>query len=143
MLVTTIVENPFLTAKLLKPKFYHRHLELIENHHVSLKKLLQQGISNPEFYGDLVYKFKKIMVETMLYSLVARRWFRPQTQWRLHRESFSSWVKLDDCLWLDPPWFNLWFSLTLAYSVGIYSHKPSSLIHHSVLVDLNVSMMMH
>ena len=23
-------------------------------------KLLQQGISNPEFYGDLVHKFKKI-----------------------------------------------------------------------------------
>ena len=27
----------------------------------SLKKLLQQGISNPEFYRDLVYKFKKII----------------------------------------------------------------------------------
>ena len=24
-----------------------------------------------------------------------------------------------------------------------FSHKPSSLFHHSVLVDLNVSMMMH
>ena len=23
------------------------------------------------------------------------------------------------CLWLDPPWFNLWFSLALARSVGI------------------------
>ena len=34
-------------------------LELIENYHVSLKKLLQQGISNPELYGDLVYRFKK------------------------------------------------------------------------------------
>ena len=22
---------------------------------------MQQGISNPEFYGDLVYKFKKII----------------------------------------------------------------------------------
>ena len=26
-----------------------------------LKKLMQQGISYPEFYGDLVYKFKKII----------------------------------------------------------------------------------
>ena len=79
---------------------------------------MQQGISNPEFYGDLVYKFKKtignpnfsdlfkrninrfkragytldIMRQTaclvltepwlkaMLHSLVARRWFRSQSQ---------------------------------------------------------------
>ena len=34
-------------------------------------------------------------------------------------------------------------SLALAYSVGIYSHKPSSLFHHNVLVDLSVSMMIH
>ena len=65
--------NKFLTAKLLKQgyryyklpkafsKFYLRHFELIEKYHVSLKKLLQQGICNPEFYGDLVYKFMKII----------------------------------------------------------------------------------
>ena len=82
------------------------------------KKLMQQGICNPEFYEDLVYKFKKIIgnpnfsylfkrivnrfkragytldimrqtaclvltkswLKAMLHSLVARRWFRPQTQ---------------------------------------------------------------
>ena len=60
--------NKFLTAKLLKQgyryhklpkaflKYYRRHFELIENCHVSLKTLMQQGICNPEFYGDLVYK---------------------------------------------------------------------------------------
>ena len=65
--------NKFLTAKLLKQgyryhklrkafsKFYRRHFELIEKYHISLKKLKQQGICNPEFYGDLVYKFKKII----------------------------------------------------------------------------------
>ena len=66
--------NKFLTAKLLKQgyrryhkllkvfsKFYRRHFELIEKYHASLKKLMQQGISNPEFYGDLVYKLKKII----------------------------------------------------------------------------------
>ena len=42
-------------------KFYRRHFELIEKYHVSLKKLMLQGICNPEFYGDLVYKFKKII----------------------------------------------------------------------------------
>ena len=64
--------NKFLTAKLLKQgyqyhklrkafsKFYRRHFALIAIYHVSLKKLMQQGICNPEFYGDLVYKFKKI-----------------------------------------------------------------------------------
>ena len=79
---------------------------------------MQQGICNPELYGDLVYKFKKIIgnpnfsnllkrivirfkragysldimrqtaclvlaqswFKAMLHSLVARRWFRPQTQ---------------------------------------------------------------
>ena len=35
-------------------KFYRRHFELIEKYHVILKKLMQQGICNPEFYGDLV-----------------------------------------------------------------------------------------
>ena len=29
--------------------------------YVSRKKFLQQGIPNPEFYGDLVDKFKKII----------------------------------------------------------------------------------
>ena len=71
----TDFNNPdkLLTAKLLKQgywyhklrkafsKFYRRHFGLIEKYHVSLKKLMQQGICNPEFYGDLVYKFKKIV----------------------------------------------------------------------------------
>ena len=37
-------------------KFYRRHSELVEKYNVSLRKLLQQGISEPEFFGDLVYK---------------------------------------------------------------------------------------
>ena len=79
---------------------------------------MQHDISNPEFYGDLVYRFKKIIgnshfsgllkrivnrfkragytldimrqtafliltqswLKDMLRSLVARRWFRPQSQ---------------------------------------------------------------
>ena len=32
---------------------------LVETYSVSLKTLLRQGISEPEFYGDLVYKFRK------------------------------------------------------------------------------------
>ena len=68
--------NLFLTAKLLKQgyrdnktrksfsKFYHRHSELIVKYNIGLKTLLQQGISEPIFYGDLVYKFKRIVGKT-------------------------------------------------------------------------------
>ena len=56
--------NVFLTAKLLKQgnryhkirkafsKFYHRHSEFIVKYNIGLKTLLQQGISEPIFYGD-------------------------------------------------------------------------------------------
>ena len=64
--------NKCLTAKLLKrgyryhklrkafSMFYRRHYELISKFNVRLKSLLHQGLSVPEFYGDLLYKFKKI-----------------------------------------------------------------------------------
>ena len=63
--------NRFLTAKLLKQgyryhklrkafsKFYRRHFELVSKYNVGLKTLLLQGISEPEYYGDLRYKFRK------------------------------------------------------------------------------------
>ena len=63
--------NKSLTAKLLQQgywyhklrktfsKFYRRHYELASKFNVGLKPLLHQGLSEPEFYGDLVYKFKK------------------------------------------------------------------------------------
>ena len=41
-------------------KFYRRHYELISKYNVGLKTLLSGGLSEPEFYGDLVYKFKKL-----------------------------------------------------------------------------------
>ena len=42
-------------------EFYHRHSELIVKYNIGLKTLLQQGISELIFYGDLVYKFKRIV----------------------------------------------------------------------------------
>ena len=42
-------------------KFYHRHSELIVKYNIGLKTLLQQSILEPIFYGDLVYKFKRIV----------------------------------------------------------------------------------
>ena len=41
-------------------KFYRRHYELISKYNVGLKTLLSEGLSEPEFYADLVYKFKKL-----------------------------------------------------------------------------------
>ena len=60
----------YFTAKLLQQgyryhklrktfsKFYRRHYELVSKFNVELKTLLHQGLSEPEFYGDLVYKLK-------------------------------------------------------------------------------------
>ena len=46
---------------MLFSKFYRRHFELISKFNVGLKSLLHQGLSEPEFYSDLVYKFKNTM----------------------------------------------------------------------------------
>ena len=65
--------NKSLTAKLLQQghryhklrktfsNFYRRHYEFVSKFNVGLKTLLHLGLSEPEFYGDLVYKFKKIV----------------------------------------------------------------------------------
>ena len=45
---------------------------MTEKDHVSLRRLLQQAISNPEFYGDLVYKFKKLIGNPNFSHLVKR-----------------------------------------------------------------------
>ena len=42
-------------------KLYDRHPELIIKYDICLKTLLQQGISEHVFCGDLVYKFKIIV----------------------------------------------------------------------------------
>ena len=46
-------------------KFYRRHSALVESYSVSLKTLLQQGIAEPEFYDDLVYRFSKIVGKSL------------------------------------------------------------------------------
>ena len=33
----------------------------MSKYYVGLKTLLLEGLSDPEFYGDLVYKFRKII----------------------------------------------------------------------------------
>ena len=65
--------NKLLTQKLLKQgyryhklrkifsKFYRQYYDLISKFQAGLKSLLRQGLSEPEFYGELVYKLKKIV----------------------------------------------------------------------------------
>ena len=62
-----------LTAKLLRQGYrYHklhkafsgfcrRHFDIVSKYNVGLRALLLQGLSEPEFYGDLVCKFRKII----------------------------------------------------------------------------------
>ena len=42
-------------------KFYYRHSESIVKYNNCLKTLLQNSISEPVSYGDLVYKFKRFV----------------------------------------------------------------------------------
>ena len=68
--------NKLLTQKLLKQgyryhklrktfskfsKYYRGYYDLISKFQVGLKSLLRQGLSEPDFYSDLVYKLKKIV----------------------------------------------------------------------------------
>ena len=71
--VSSHVDDKVLTAKLLRQgyryhkirkafsKFYRRHYDIVSRYNVGLKTLLLQGLSEPDFYGDLVYKFRKII----------------------------------------------------------------------------------
>ena len=64
--------NKVLTATLLRQgyryhkirtalsKFYRRLFDIVSKYNVGLKTLLLRGLSEPEFYGDLVYKFRNI-----------------------------------------------------------------------------------
>ena len=76
--------NQILTAKLLKQgcryhklrktfsEFYRRYYDLVSKFNTGLKSLLKQGLSEPEFYGDLVYKFKKLLVELIFLIILGK-----------------------------------------------------------------------
>ena len=63
--------NKCLTSKHLKQGYLYHKLRMafskffaFSKFNVGLKSLLHQGLLEPEFYGDLVYKFKWIMGRT-------------------------------------------------------------------------------
>ena len=79
-----INRNKVLTSKLLEQgygyhklpkafyKLYYRHSELNAKYNICLKTLLQQDISEPVLYGDLVYKFIRIVGQPNLCAHVPR-----------------------------------------------------------------------
>ena len=78
-------------------KFYHRHSELIVKYNIGLKTLLQQGISEPIFYVDLVYKFKRIVGKTNFsdqFKKIVKRYIRVGYNLDIMRQS--------PCLVLNP-----------------------------------------
>ena len=70
--------NKILTAKFLRQgyryhkirkassKFYWRLFDIVSKYNVGLKTLLLQDLSEPEFCGDLAYKFRKIIGKNWL-----------------------------------------------------------------------------
>ena len=66
--------NKHLTAKSLKQgyryhklkkafsKSYRRHHELVSKFNIGIKPILPHGLSEQEFHGDFVYKFKRLWV---------------------------------------------------------------------------------
>ena len=49
-------------------KFHRQYYDLIFKFQIGLKSLLRQGLSEPELYGDLVYKLKKIFGSNNFFS---------------------------------------------------------------------------
>ena len=70
--------------------FYNSYLgyhNLKSKFNIVLKSLLRQGLSEPEFYGDLVYTFKKIVSSNILSrQFIATYWMlggQPNHGWQL------------------------------------------------------------
>ena len=71
--------------------------KLIVKYNIGLKTLLQQGISEPIFYGDLVYKFKRIVRKSNLsdqFKNILKRYIRVGYNLDIMRQSA--------CLVLNP-----------------------------------------
>ena len=75
--------NKLLTQKLLKQgygyrklrktfsKLYRQYYDLTSKFQIGLKSLLRQGVLEPEFYGDLVYKLKKIVGSAQFIKIIS------------------------------------------------------------------------
>ena len=77
MLLTFNTRNNFLTAKLLKATGITNSVrcryDMISKFNVGLKSLFKEDLSEPEFYGDLVYNVRKKMLDGMIFSDRSRK----------------------------------------------------------------------
>jgi hypothetical protein len=69
-------------------KFYNRNFDLISKFKSDLKTPLRQGISQPDFYGDVVYKLRKIL-DHCIFSVVFTKIIK-----RFIKMGFSSTVSI-------------------------------------------------
>ena len=65
-LIAKLLRQGYRCHKIRKAfsKFYRLYFDIVDivsKYNVGLKTLLLQGLSEPEFYGNLVYKIKKII----------------------------------------------------------------------------------
>ena len=144
--------NKCLTAKLLQQgyryhklrktfsKFYRRHYELISKYNVGIKTFLGEGLSEPEFYGDLVYKFKKLIGSndfSFQFRKIITRYRRIGYNLNVMRQSeclvFNP-ITVDNlagasCLLLGPPGSNWCFSFApelVSYSAPRDLHRRAA-----------------
>ena len=63
VLTTKLLRQEYRYHKICKAlsKFYRRHFDILSKYNIGLNTLLLQGLSEPEFYGDWMYKFRKII----------------------------------------------------------------------------------
>ena len=79
-------------------------------------KIFQASKLSTYDFSTLYTTLPHQLIKDKLIDLINRTFIRENTQYL---------AGLTICLWLGPPWFNYWFSFTLAYSR--ISHEYSSL----------------
>ena len=73
LLTQKILKQGFRYHKLRKTfsKFYRRYYDLISKFQSGLKSLLRQGLSEPDFYGDLVYKLSSNIFSAQFIKIIS------------------------------------------------------------------------
>ena len=121
---------------------------MVSKFNVELKTLLHQGLSEPEFYGDLVYKFKKIEGRADFsdqFRKIIVHYKRIGYNINIMQQSACLVINPIPelfCLLLGPPGFNCWFSSAPVFQWCCsrisrcrsqhVSVESSSLLHHSI-----------
>ena len=78
-------------------KFYFKNHNLLANYNTNLKTFLRQGITNPDSFGDVVYKFRKMGHGkfSQAFSKIIKRFINRlkyiETYCMLGVQTFSSW----------------------------------------------------